>query len=416
MIVKPLLISLSPNTSKEDVLLALRLIFKPRKWLFGSAISGLEGSFQNYFRAKYAVSFNSGRSALFAILKCLDIKESNEVLLQAFTCVAVPNAVLWCGAKPIFVDIKKEDFNMDPHDLKRKITPNSKVIIVQHTFGQPAEMDKILLLAQKHGLDVIEDCAHALGAKYKGKKVGTLGKAAFFSFGRDKVISSVFGGMAITNDRKLGEELVSSQQSFKFPSYFFIVRQLFHPIAFSVILPLYNFLNIGKVLLVVLQKLKLLSFPVYEEEKFGGKPEDFPAKLPDALAVLASSQFERLEDFIKHKREIVDFYYKNLRMEGIILPQILKDTEPTFLRFTVRAKHAGGIRDFAKKRGILLGNWYRIVSPEDVSLGKIGYKQGSCPVAEKVASESLNLPTHPRMSLSEAKRVIDVIKQSSTLF
>ncbi len=195
---KPITISLSPNTEADDVFLAVKTIIQPLLWKTGKATSDAEQWFRNYFSVEQAVSFNSGRSALLAILKAFGIGEGDEVLVQAFTCVAVPNSVLWAGAKPVFVDIDAT-LNMDPKDAEKKITKNTKALIVQHTFGVPAQMDKIIALAKKHHLILIEDCAHALGATYKGKKVGTFGDAAFFSFGRDKVVSSVFGGMAIIN-------------------------------------------------------------------------------------------------------------------------------------------------------------------------------------------------------------------------
>ena len=166
----------------------------------------MEKEFKKYLGVKYAISFNSGRSAFLAILNSLELKNDDEILLQAFTCNAVPNPIIWAGLKPVYVDCDEKTFNIDIEDLKRKITQKSKVVIVQHTFGLPAEMDEILEICQKNNLILIEDCAHSLGAEYKGKKVGTFGKAAFFSFSRDKVISSVYGGMVATNDDEFGEK------------------------------------------------------------------------------------------------------------------------------------------------------------------------------------------------------------------
>ena len=213
----PIAISLSPNTQKDDVILALRLLLKPRVWIKGKETIKLENDFKKYLGCPFAFSFDSGRSSLLAILKCLGIGPGDEVLLQAFTCVAVVNPILWVGAKPVFVDIEKDGFNMDPVDLKKKITKRSKVLIVQHTFGQPARLQQILKIARNHRLLVVEDCAQALGAEYQGRKVGTFGIAAIFSFGRDKVISSVFGGMAVTSDSQLGEKLEDFQKNLKFP-------------------------------------------------------------------------------------------------------------------------------------------------------------------------------------------------------
>jgi len=203
-ILKPITISLSPNTEKDDILLALRLIFQPWKWKRGKAIKELENQFKEYLGVKYAFSFNSGRSSLMAILSSLDLEQGSEVLLQAFTCNAAANPILWSGLKPIYVDCDEDDFNIDVENLERKITSKSRVVIVQHTFGLPAEMDKILDIVRQNNLILNEDCAHSLGAKYRGQKMGTFGKAAFFSFSRDKIISSIYGGMAVTNGPSLG--------------------------------------------------------------------------------------------------------------------------------------------------------------------------------------------------------------------
>jgi dTDP-4-amino-4,6-dideoxygalactose transaminase len=189
MNIKPISISLSPNTERDDILLAFKLIFQPWKWKRGKQIKEFEDAFKDYLGVRYAVSFNSGRSALMAILNALDLKEG-EVLLQAFTCNAASNPVMWSGLIPVYVDVNDGTFNMDAEDLKRKITKKSKAVIIQHTFGKPAEIDKISEICEMNNLILIEDCAHSLGATHKNQKVGTFGRVSFFSFSRDKVISS----------------------------------------------------------------------------------------------------------------------------------------------------------------------------------------------------------------------------------
>ena len=184
--------------------MALKLLLGIRNKEAG--IKELENVFREYQNSKYAFSFNSGRSALFTIINALDIKEGDEVLVQAFTCNAVPNPVLWAGGIPIYVDVD-DTLNIDPEDFERKITGRSRVVVIQHTFGVPAQIDKILEIAKRHNLIVIEDCAHALGATHNGKLVGTFGDIAFFSVGRDKVISSVWGGMITTNDEGLAQRV-----------------------------------------------------------------------------------------------------------------------------------------------------------------------------------------------------------------
>ena len=210
---KPVSISLSPNVQKDDVVLALKLLFQPWKWAghkSAPAVKKLEEEFAKYLGVKYAVSFNSGRSSMYAILRALELPKGSDVKIQAFTCNAVANPILWAGLNPVYVDCDN-DFNAV-----------SGVDIVQHTFGLPNE--KAL------NKQVIEDCAHALGAEINGKKVGTFGKAGFFSFSRDKVISCVYGGMAVTNDDELGKKLQALQKEFGMPGMAWIKQQILHPI------------------------------------------------------------------------------------------------------------------------------------------------------------------------------------------
>ncbi len=407
MIKKPIAISLSPNTEKQDVLLAAKMLFSLRQWLKGKQIKELESSFKNYFKVKYAVSFNSGRSAEYTLLKSMGLEKNDEVLIQAFTCVVVPNPVLWLKAKPVYVDFEKDSLNMNPRDLKKKITSKSKIVIVQHTFGKPAKIEEIRKIAKDHRLLLIEDCAHSLGAKYKNKKLGTYGEAAFFSFGRDKVISSVFGGMAITNNDQIGKKLLEIQKKLSFPSRFWIAQQLFHPIAFEIILPLYNFFSLGKLLLVIFQKLNLLSRAVSKEEKITNQPKDYPHKLANAQATLALSQFQRLAKFNQQRKKIGEIYRQELKGIKTLKPV----SGEIFMRYTVLSKQAKEMINQAKKKGILLGDWYQnIVDPQGVNFKRAGYSWGSCPVAEEISPQVVNLPTYPLMGEKEAHRVINLIR------
>ncbi|TFG35643.1 MAG: hypothetical protein E4H47_00995, partial [Parcubacteria group bacterium] len=281
---KPISISLSPNTEKDDIDLALRLISKPGLWKKGQAIEQLENEFKSYLGVKHAVSFNSGRSAFQAILESLPFNNKDlscsltsapkEVMLQAFTCNAASNPIIWSGLKPVYQDVDRNSFNIDVKNLEKKLTSRSRAIVVQHTFGLPVDMDEVLKFSQNSDLILIEDCAHSLGASYKGKKVGTFGRAAFFSFSRDKVISSVYGGMAVTDDDELARQLRIFQEKIGYPSYFWILQQLLHPVLMDrIILPTYGFL--GKYLLVLFQQLNILSKAVHWKEKIGKKPGYF---------------------------------------------------------------------------------------------------------------------------------------------
>lgn len=399
--------SLSPNAESSDVALAFRTLVTPWLWKTGEAVERVEAWFRIYFQTQTVASFNSGRSAMFALLKSFGIAKGDEVIVQAFTCVAVPNSITWAGAKPVFVDID-DSFNLDPIDVEKKITSKTKAIIVQHTFGVPAKMDSLIAFAKKNKLFLIEDCAHSLGATYNEKKVGTIGDAAFFSFGRDKVVSSVWGGVAIINDKcqmtNVKLKLREFQEKLSMPGYLWILQQLLHPILFSPILASYNIM-IGKILLEFLKRMRIISIPVYREEKTGARPKDFPAAYPNALAKLLLVQLEKLERYTKQRKETVAVYMQALKTKKHITSPAFR-SESAYLRYPILVENPDELRKKAKRKGILLGNWYHhVIDPDGVSLEKIGYVQGSCPKAEYAAARIINLPT--RISPDQAKRVID---------
>ena len=399
---KPIAISISPNTQSDDASLALKLLFQPWRWNQGQNVQNLEKEFELMFPSYIALAINSGRSALYLLLKSLGIKAGDEVIIQAFTCVVVPNSILWTGATPIYVDID-DTLNIDVNDLKQKITSKTKAIIVQHTFGIPANMKEIQKLAKEKGILLIEDCAHALGAKYQGKLVGTFGDMAFFSFGRDKIISSVFGGMIISSNTKLLKQIQSEYQKLPAPSSLWIFQQLLHPIIFeSFLKPFYNH-KVVRGLLSLFQKLKLLSLAVKDEEKKSIQPSEFPAKMANALATLALNQLKKLDRFNSHRAEI-----------GAIYSQSLKDRktnafesvgEPSWLRYPVYVENPKRVISRMRHYSIFLGDWYQNVIMPYNDLKAVKYELGSCPKAEEISNHIVNLPTFPGLSKEEAEKV-----------
>ncbi len=411
---KPISISLNPNAQKDDVHLALRLIFSPWNWKRGQAIQDLETTIKNYLGVKNAIVFNSGRSSLMAILAGLDLPQNSQVLLQALTCNAASNPIIWSGFEPIYVDCDENSFNMDMADLGRKISHNSRVLMVQHTFGLPADIDQAKAICEQNNMVLIEDCAHSLGAEYRGQKVGTFGEAGFLSFGRDKVISSVWGGAVVTNNDELAEKVRRYRTTASQPSNFWIFQQLLHPVLMRyVILPLYNVLDIGKIFLVLSQWFNVLSKAVHKKEKQGKMPRYFPKALPNALAILALHQMVKLEEFNNHRKQIADFYNKELAGSKFILPAEFQGRKNIFLRYTIKHPKAHEIIYTAWHReNILVGDWYSCpVIPCDTNLQSVKYKLGSCPIAERLTKSILNLPTHINISIADAKKIVDFLKK-----
>lgn len=400
---RPVAISLSPNAEKDDILLALKHLFYPFNFIKGKSIKSLEQWFRNNFKSTSAVSFDSGRASLYAILKGLRIEKGDEVIIQPFTCVALPNAITSIGAKPIYADIEEENFSFNIKDLEKKISEKTKAIIVQHTFGIPQNIKKIVEIAKKHKLFVVEDCAHIINTAWENK-LGTFGEAAFFSFGRDKAFSSVCGGMAITNNAELGEKIKNFQKEREFPSFFWTFQQIFHPVAFSLILPLYNFFSLGKVMLVILQKLHLLSMPVSNNEKKGKYLSLSIKRMPNSLADMAYNQLKKHYKFNKKREEISAIYIKEFHDSNLIISYSKKIP---FLRFPCLVDGRDEILKRFRKKGIYLGKWYsEIIDPKGSDLNKAYYKKGSCPKAEEIAERILNLPCYPTMRAKDARKIV----------
>ena len=404
---KSIVIGLSPNTQRDDVMKALSLLCFPWRFIQGEYVSQLERWFKSYFNTSYAIAFNSGRSALYALLHALEIGENDEVIMQAFTCTVVANSILANGAKPIYVDINSQ-LTLDVEDVEKKITKNTKAIIIQHTFGIPANLDKLLTVAKKYKLFVIEDVAHSIGGKYHKKKLGKFGDAAFFSFGRDKAFSSVWGGMAITNNKSLGSKIRLYQRQRDTHSIGFVYQQLLHPFITSFALSLYDFLSLGKIIIVLSQKMRLLSFPVSTIEKKGMFHPREVKKMPNALAQLALHQLKKIEQYNKKRQQFASIYQ-------LLLPkEICLNFEKNiyFLRFPILIEHPEKlINVLRKKLHIYGGSWYsNVMDPKGSDFTTIRYIPGSCPKAEEVASHIVNLPTMPILEKESIELIAKEVK------
>src|SRR5438309_4637339 len=209
---------LGGTTQWSDCAEALRYLLRPAQLVQGAKIEEFEQAFARTVGVKHAISFNGARVGLYGLLRALGVGEGAEVLLSVPTHIVVANAIRYTGARPVYVDCRLEDYNIDLGEAERRINPRCRVLLLQHTFGIPVDMDAALAFARRHNLVVIEDCVHALGARYDGRQVGTFGRGAMFSTEETKTISTVMGGMAVTNDPQLASRLRTFQASCSWPS------------------------------------------------------------------------------------------------------------------------------------------------------------------------------------------------------
>ncbi len=410
---KPIFTGFAPNLTSRDVKTASQFLFFPwnwSSWKNGKNINLVENKLKSFFQTKYALTFDSGRSALFFAIKALGGGVGDEILVQSYTCVVVTNAIKYAGAKPIYVDINN-DFNLNLEDLKNKISPKTKILIIQHTFGKPAELDKIIAIAKEHNLKIIEDCAHSLGAKYNSQLTGTFGDIGMFSFGSDKIISCVRGGALITNDDYLGSKLKENQEKLSMPANKLIAQELLHFVFFFINKPIYN-LFLGKAILLLGKKLNLYGKIIYEAEKKGKAVSFYPSKLPNALASILLNQLSDLNEVIDHQIKIAELYQKNINNPIIKKPQW--NPESIWLRYTILTDQPQKLHVVSKKHGVILGNWYDCpVAPADIDFSATDYVLGSCPNDEKLSQQTINLPTDRHISIKDAEKIIRIVNNHS---
>lgn len=411
MMQQTVLTGLSPNTNAKDACIASAYLFLPWKWLTlvsGSYKQKAKSFLEKRFYDKQVYLYDSGRSALYIALSALDISSGDEVLLQGYTCVVVTNAITRTGATPVYVDID-DTYNIDPDLVEQHITKKTKALIIQHTFGAPAKLSKLMQIAKRHNLIVIEDCAHSLGAKYNGKFIGSFGDLAMLSFGSDKAVSSVRGGALVVNNEKLVDPIEEMGKSLlkKYPRIL-LLQHLLHVPIFYLGRSLYH-LGIGKVLLFFASRVGLVNKIIYPIEKSGGVHRAFPAALPNALAHLLYEQLLTLDTKDAHRRKIVELYQQSL---GNLVTSLKIQEGSVYLRYPVEVQNREEVMQQSKKRGLYLGDWYTtIVAPADIDQSATQYKPGSCPRAELAAKHIVNLPTHTSITKKEVLRIVDCIKE-----
>ena len=367
-----------------------------RAWLAGepydlpNIIAEYERQFAMHCGAAHGISFGAGRMALYAILEALDIGPGDEVIIPAFTCVVVPNAILYSGARPIYVDIECHFFNVDVSKVEAAITPRTKALYAQHTFGVPCDVSALREIGCRHGLPVIEDAAHALGAVYKGEPVGSLAEVSFFSTDHSKVINTHLGGMAVTNDDALAARLRKVQADAAF-----LDRKTMRRLILSFLLEYLCFapraLWVGHTVHAVLNRLGILFF--FRDELRTTKPTEypFPCRLSSAQAQLGVSQLGALQHNLAHRRQIADWLEETIGWYGLDAGGI---NDSTWLRYSFLVEDRTKF-EAAFRKNFDLGIWFTsVVAGRKTNLEAVGYQPGSCPVAEYVVRHVVNFPTH----------------------
>jgi len=365
-------------------------------WLTqGPKVKEFEEALANYCRTKHAVVFSSGTAALHGAYFAAGISKEDEIITTPITFAATSNAALFLGTNIVFSDIKEDTVNIDVNHIEEKITEKTKAIVPVHFAGQPVDMDELLAIARRFGLFVIEDACHALGSTYKGKKVGSLSDLTVFSFHPVKNITTGEGGAVLTNREDLYEKLIMFRHHgiTKNPDKFINKDLAFSPYA----APLTPHTNSW----------------YYEMYYLGNN-----YRLTDFQCALGISQLKRLDNFVLRRREIVSQYNEAFKeVDEIDLIKEKNDRISAWhiyvikLRLEKLKKTKREIFDYLRSRGIGVHVHYLPVYWHPY-YQKLGYKKGTCPVAEDYYERAITLPLYPSLNDSDVKKVIKTVKES----
>lgn len=366
--------------------------------------------YEHFIRPNFL--FSKGRVGLYAVLRAIKIQFGDEIILPGYTCMVVPSAFLRLGAKPVYIDIDPKNYNIDIDKIESRINPKTKAIIIQHTYGIPCEYQSILKVAQENNLKVIEDCCHAFGSRINGHRCGTLGDAAFLSGQWNKPFSTGLGGMLIVNNESLAkkiQELVDRE--LKSPSTFYnlkMVAQIFlyenvvNPKTSAMITQLYRLAS----------RFGLMVGSSTSGELNGQLPDNYFMGMAPAQAKKGIRELQHIDENIAHRNKISDYYQEELPKIGFKPVTLHKGNEPVFLRYPVRVQNKDKVLAKALRKGVEIGSWFESpMHPEKDDMSKFGYQIGSCPEAEKASKEVINLPTHSKITIREAQRVLEFLQR-----
>jgi dTDP-4-amino-4,6-dideoxygalactose transaminase len=375
-------------------------------------------NFAGFLNAKYGFSFWKGRVALYAILKSLGVGPFDEVILPGYTCMVNANPIKYLGARPVYLDIEPDTFNINIELLAEKITANTKAIIAQHTYGYPCDMDAIMNIATKRDITVIEDCCLALGSKYKGKIAGTFGKAAYFSFQWNKPYTTGIGGMVITSDTKLAEKIKmlcdrelcqpSKKEMVLLAAELAVYRTFVYPRTTALAQTAFRYLT-NKGVIVGSWTIGEPNAPVMADDFFKG--------ITFIQACSGLRQLKKIEANIAHRKQMAHLYDRLLEEKGWPKRQYDRSImDPVMVRYPIRIAEKNKALEKAARAGIELGSWFECpLHPIGTPLEAYDYEIGMCPEAEKASREVVNLPLHPRADEKTVERTVEFITRFTKL-
>jgi dTDP-4-amino-4,6-dideoxygalactose transaminase len=346
---------------KDEINAAMTEVLESTKFILGPAMQDLEQRVAAYCGCEYGVGVASGTDALRLTLAALGIGTGDEVITTPFTFIATANTISRSGARPVFVDIDHRTYNIDPVAIKAAITKRTKAIVLVHLYGQPADMDPIMELAETHGLYVIEDAAQAIGARYKGRRVGSIGHVGCLSFYPTKNLGAYGdGGMVVTNDVALAEKVdILRRQG--------------------------------------------------GEKKYHAEVLGFNSRLDSLQAAILGVKLNYLDVWNERRRQVAQRYNELLAGLSIMTPYERPDVYHVYHQYSIRAPQRDALSTYLKGRGIGTMIYYPVPLHLQRLYANLGYGENSLPESERASQEVLSLPMYPELSEAQQQEVAQAI-------
>ena len=359
-------INIAKPIIEDDEINAVIEVMKSGMIAQGPKVKEFEEEFAKYVNTDYAITTNSGTSALHVAVLSAGIKEGDEVITSPFTFIASGNSILFTGAKPVFADIDPETYTLDPNKIEEAITDKTKAILPVHLYGQSADMDPIIELAEKYDLKVIEDAAQAHGAEYKNKKVGSIGDAGCFSFYPTKNMTTSEGGIITTNDKEIAEKAKLYRDHGSYMKY----------------------------------KHSLLGYNF---------------RMTDIAAAIGLQQLKKLDKFNEIRNKNAEYLTQALKdVNNLETPKVRENSKHVFHQYTIKVEPNKRDKwvEYLTENNIGTGIHYPIPLYKQPLYEELGYNEKELET-EKVASSVISIPIHPSLTKEELDRLIEVIKEGS---
>jgi len=348
---------------EQEIDAAIKGVLLSTEFILGPAVRDLEQRVAAYCRCRYGVGVASGTDALRLTLTVLGIGPGDEVITTPFTFIATANTISHCGARPVFVDIDPRTYNIDPAKIEVAITERTRAILPVHLYGQPADMDPIMHLAEKHGLYVIEDAAQAIGACYKGRRVGSIGHAGCLSFYPTKNLGAYGdGGMVVTNDATLAEKVdILRRQGSK--------------------------------------------------KKYHAEVLGFNSRLDSLQAAILGVKLKYLDQWNEARRQIAQRYNELLSGLPVTTPYESPDVYHVYHQYTIRAPQRDVLAAYLKEQGIGTMVYYPVPLHLQGLYASLGYGEGSLAVSEAASREVLSLPMYPELTEEQQAGIAEAVRK-----